>query len=180
MTYGYNDTRLRHVYATSTPRLRHVYATSTPRLRHVYATSTPRLRHVYATSTRLKGPSWTDELPWVLLGIRTAPKQDLGTSSAELVYGAPLTVPGDFVALPATPPVPAVELQRLRDTVRMFVPIPTSRHGNIKSRMPPALEESEFVFIRRDAHRTALQATYGYGYTVTDIRLLVTVLGGVL
>ncbi|KAI0241039.1 hypothetical protein LSAT2_002963, partial [Lamellibrachia satsuma] len=44
-----------------------------------------------------EGLNWLDELPWVLLGIRTAPKEDLGCSSAELVYGAPLTVPGDFI-----------------------------------------------------------------------------------
>ena len=45
---------------------------------------------------RLNGPNWIDELPWVLLGLRTAPKEDLRSSSAELVYGSPLTVPGDF------------------------------------------------------------------------------------
>ena len=44
----------------------------------------------------IDGPNWVDELPWILLGIRTAPKEDLGTSSAELVYGVPITVPGDF------------------------------------------------------------------------------------
>jgi len=50
-----------------------------------------------ALRTRLTGPIWTQELQWVLLGIRTAPKEDLGCSSAEMVYGAPLTVPGDFI-----------------------------------------------------------------------------------
>ena len=53
---------------------------------------------------RLKGPDWINELPWVLLGLRTAPKEDLDTSSAELVYGAPLTVPGDFLANPTSVP----------------------------------------------------------------------------
>ena len=32
---------------------------------------------------RLIGPNWMDELPWVLLGTRTTPKEDLNTSSAE-------------------------------------------------------------------------------------------------
>ena len=50
-----------------------------------------------ALKARLQGPRWTDELPWVLLGLRTVPKEDLDTSSAELVYGEPLTVPGEFV-----------------------------------------------------------------------------------
>eukprot|EP00731_Ephydatia_muelleri_P031013 Em0022g527a len=52
-------------------------------------------RHIKAfLQARLTGLNWTMELPWVLLGIRTAPKDDLGCSLAELVYGAPLTVPG--------------------------------------------------------------------------------------
>ena len=60
-------------------------------------------RHMKAAlRTRLTGPNWIDELPWVLLGIRTAPKEDLGTSSAELVFGEPLTVPGDFIPASST------------------------------------------------------------------------------
>ena len=48
-----------------------------------------------ALRAHLSGPSWTKDLPWVLQGIRTAPKKDLGCFSAELVYGQPLlTVPG--------------------------------------------------------------------------------------
>ncbi|XP_032871989.1 uncharacterized protein LOC116969181, partial [Amblyraja radiata] len=45
-----------------------------------------------AMRARLTEPDWVDALPWVLLGIRTAPKEDLASSSAELVYGSPLTV----------------------------------------------------------------------------------------
>ena len=47
-----------------------------------------------ALRARLRGPNWIDELPWVLLGLRTAPKEDLHTSAAELVYDTVLTVPG--------------------------------------------------------------------------------------
>ena len=46
---------------------------------------------------RLVGPTWTDELPLVLLGIRTAPKEDLTASCAELVYGETLVVPGNVM-----------------------------------------------------------------------------------
>ena len=35
---------------------------------------------------RLTGPNWTRVLPWILLGICTAPKEDLGYSSAVLVF----------------------------------------------------------------------------------------------
>jgi hypothetical protein len=63
-------------------------------------------------------------LPWVLLGIRTAPKEDLRTSSAELVYGAPLTVPGDFVATPTTSTSPTTLLRTLHGKVQAFYQSP--------------------------------------------------------
>ena len=46
-----------------------------------------------------------DQLPWVLLGLRATIKDDLKASSANFVYGAPLSVPGDVLpTLSATPP----------------------------------------------------------------------------
>ncbi len=47
--------------------------------------------------TRLASHEWPAYLPWVLLGMRTLPKDDSAISSAELVYGAPLVLPGEFV-----------------------------------------------------------------------------------
>ncbi|KAJ8417711.1 hypothetical protein AAFF_G00225540 [Aldrovandia affinis] len=52
-----------------------------------------------ALKVDLQGNSWIDRLPWVMLGLRTAPKEDLLSSSAELVYGQALRVPGDFFPL---------------------------------------------------------------------------------
>ncbi|XP_076660505.1 uncharacterized protein LOC143363862 [Halictus rubicundus] len=40
--------------------------------------------------------NWVDILPIVLLGIRTAHKEDLKTSSAEMVYGSGIRLPGEF------------------------------------------------------------------------------------
>ena len=56
-----------------------------------------------ALQARFRTSSWADELPWILLGIRTAPKDELQSSSAELVYGSLLTVPGDFIRTPLDP-----------------------------------------------------------------------------
>ena len=118
-------------------------------------------RHLKAAlRARLTGPNWTAELPWVLLGIRTAPKDDLGCSSAEMVYGAPLTVPGDFFVGHNSQPEHRSQLQQLRDQVCMQVPMPTSQHGVIPSSIPPNLKQSQFVFVRWDAHRTPLQRPY--------------------
>ncbi|GFO10357.1 Pol polyprotein [Plakobranchus ocellatus] len=50
-----------------------------------------------ALKARLQGPNWADELPWILLSLRTAPKEDIGSSAAEIVYRTPLTVPVVFI-----------------------------------------------------------------------------------
>ncbi len=112
-----------------------------------------------ALRARLSGPSWTQELPWVLLGIRTTPKEDLGCSSAELVYGYPLTVPGEFVPEHSIHD-PLSHLRRIRDTVRSLVPVPTSQHGAVPTAVPGNLHNAKYVFIRRDAHHSPLQRPY--------------------
>jgi len=118
-------------------------------------------RHLkQALRTRLTGPDWCDELPWVLLGIRTAPKEDLNSSSAELVYGTPLTVPGDFLVTSDESPEPATFLPQLRARVGKLAPVPTTQHGTTRAVVPMTLRHSQFVFLRRDAHRTPLQRPY--------------------
>jgi hypothetical protein len=73
-----------------------------------------------ALKCRLNSPNWIDELPWVLLGLRTAPKEDLHSLSAELVYGSPLTVPVDFFP-DNTPRSAPRELQQQRIVLAIYV-----------------------------------------------------------
>ena len=49
---------------------------------------------------RLAGNQWVDNLPIVLLGIRASLKEGLSCTSAELVYGTTLRLPGDFFVPP--------------------------------------------------------------------------------
>ena len=106
---------------------------------------------------RLTGPNWIDEL---LLGILTAPKEDLHTSSAELVYGAPLTLPGDFFAAPNTTASPDTLLRTLHSKVQCFMPVPTSQHGTQLSSVPSDLHSSQYVFVCHDCHRSPLERPY--------------------
>ncbi len=55
-----------------------------------------------------------------MLGHRTAPRQDLLASTAELVHSAPLTVPADLVSTGQQPDA-AQHLERLRSRVRGMV-----------------------------------------------------------
>jgi hypothetical protein len=49
-----------------------------------------------ALRARLASVQSVEHLPWLLLGLRTAPKEDSNISSAEMVYGLPLTLPGEI------------------------------------------------------------------------------------
>ena len=81
-----------------------------------------------ALRARLTSPSWIDSLPWGLLGIRTTPSAELGTSPAELVYGSPLTVPGDVPRQSSGNMLHSDFLRNLRTTVQQFHAVPASRH----------------------------------------------------
>jgi hypothetical protein len=103
---------------------------------------------------------WTEALPLVLLGIRTAYKEDLQSSAAELVYGEPLRVPGEFL-IPAAPKVEASafiqQLHRLMDQLR---PTPAARHASPATFIHKDLRDSTHVFLRHDAIRRALEPPY--------------------
>ena len=56
-----------------------------------------------ALRAALSDGNWVDRLPWVMLGLRSAPKEDLDASPAELVLGQPLCVPGEFLPESSAP-----------------------------------------------------------------------------
>jgi hypothetical protein len=57
-----------------------------------------------ALRARAAAADWPDHVPWVLLGLRAAPREDSGVSAAELVYGAPMVLPGQFLTAAEPPP----------------------------------------------------------------------------
>ena len=63
---------------------------------------------------RLAATDWLSHLPWVLLGLRAAPKEDHNSSSAELLYGVLLTLPGEL--LDVQEPPAAIFLEHLHSS----------------------------------------------------------------
>ncbi|XP_064479173.1 uncharacterized protein LOC135392389 [Ornithodoros turicata] len=94
----------------------------------------------------------------VPLGIRTALKQDIGASSAELVYGTSRRLPSEFFH-PVRPEAaePSSFLRQLRLTVSQLCPSPTRRRLRNHPFISPELESCTHVFVRRDAVRKPLQ-----------------------
>eukprot|EP00057_Strongylocentrotus_purpuratus_P006002 XP_011660476.1 PREDICTED: uncharacterized protein LOC105436545 [Strongylocentrotus purpuratus] len=72
---------------------------------------------------------WTEVLPLVLLGIRTAIKSDLGCSAAELVFGTTVMLPAQFVSPSQTDSAgdPANYAHRLKRLMRELHPTPTRK-----------------------------------------------------
>ena len=107
---------------------------------------------------RLAGPQWINHLPWVLLGLRAAPAEASGITLASSVYGAELTLPGEFLDVPE-PPSPAF-LEKFQKQIELSVPV-SSRHNLPPDTSTPSslikdIQTCSHVFIRRDGHVPAL------------------------
>ena len=116
-----------------------------------------RLRHQLKDSLRARtiDPYWMDHLPMVLLGIRTAWREDPNCSPAKLVYCSTLRLPGEFVE-----PTPPQELQPSSAFLRHFqksmqdaLSPPVKYHSTTKPYLPPFLFSTGFVYVRIDGHR---------------------------
>ena len=123
-----------------------------------------------ALKAHLCGPDWLHVLPLVLLGLRSAPKDDLGCAPAELVYGTTLRLPGEFFEAAASVDQPGVPdmLTRLRTTMASLRPKETSHHRRCTVHLPASLQYCTSVFVRHDAHRTPLQCTYDGPFRVLE------------
>jgi hypothetical protein len=88
---------------------------------------------------------WPDHLPWVLLNIRSTPKSDSNISAAEMVFGAPITLPAQPAA-PAETPVAEVERQRAGQA------IPTrSATRSPPDKVPHHLPQATMMYVRKGA-----------------------------
>ncbi|PNF35431.1 hypothetical protein B7P43_G01750 [Cryptotermes secundus] len=103
---------------------------------------------------------WTEALPLVLLGIRTAFKEDLQASVAELVYGEPLRIPGELLTPTAEPVDPAHLITQLRQYMARLRPIPATRHASPATFVHSDLEKCTHIFLR------ALKPPYSGPYQV--------------
>ena len=84
-----------------------------------------------------------------------------------MVYGDRLTVSEDFVPKTANEHSNAdPHLHQLGEWVRTLAPVPTSQHGMVPFHVPHNLQETQFVFVRWDAHHTSLQQPNECPYNV--------------
>lgn len=112
---------------------------------------------------------WSEVLPLVLLGMRSAWKEDLQTSSAELVYGEPLRLPGEFMK-PVTHNIvdEADFAARLRKHISRLSPASTSGHGEKTFYVPKDLHTASHVFLRKGPLKKSLESPYSGPHKVIE------------
>ncbi|KAL1138800.1 hypothetical protein AAG570_008862 [Ranatra chinensis] len=120
-----------------------------------------------ALTARLDSANWVRHLPTILLGLRVVMREDNKASTAELVYGRTLRLPGDLFSDNQPAETEAI-LQELRDTFRSLQPALFHHTGNLNTRMfvPKTLSTCTHVFLRHDAIRRPLAPTYDGPYQV--------------
>ncbi|KAL0818913.1 hypothetical protein ABMA28_008221 [Loxostege sticticalis] len=116
--------------------------------------------------------SWLAALPLVLLGIRSAVKEDLKASAAEILYGEPLRLPGEFLKPHADGRLedPCDFVVKFRRQMSKLRPIPASRHCRPGSFISRELSNATHVFLRDDAVRCPLTPAYSGPHPVLELK----------
>jgi transposase InsO family protein len=118
-----------------------------------------------ALKARLASADWPSHLPWVLLGLRSCPREVSGISAAEMVYGTPLALPGVVVNGQEQPAEYFVE--QLQSKLSSFSPLPPPLHAS-PSNGGGKLRDARFVFIRSPPAAPALSPAYRGPYLVLE------------
>ena len=110
----------------------------------------------------LDHPRWMDELPIVLLGIRTTWKDDIDAAPALLTYGTNLRIPGEYLPGPHDDTVSPTHsfVKELQEHMQNCPPPPPMHHGVPRSYVPKDLMSATHVYVRCDKHRGPLVRTY--------------------
>ena len=113
---------------------------------------------------------WTESLPLVLLSIRSTLKADVQCTSAELVYGTTLRLPGELIAPESCEPHDAdvhCYAQNLKRFMQRLKPTPTRTQCR-RAQVDARLDDCTYVFVRCDAVRKPLQPPYDGPFKVVN------------
>ncbi|XP_015114066.1 uncharacterized protein LOC107039113 [Diachasma alloeum] len=127
-----------------------------------------RLHGQLKAAVHCHGDEWFDAIPVILLGLRSAWKENLQATLAELTYGEPLPLLGKFLApTVVNSPAPAL-VKKLRDRLRSLAPVPTSHHGTKPTFFFKDLATCSRVFVRNDQARKAYGSPYSDPFRIVS------------
>ncbi|GBP35074.1 Retrovirus-related Pol polyprotein from transposon 297 [Eumeta japonica] len=120
-------------------------------------------RQLKAVITAHDSHQWVETLLLVILGIRSAWREDLQASTAELVYGEPLRLSGQFFTSISDVNLDITEFaSQLQSQMIKLSPQPTSWHKseNRTFYIPKNISNCTRVFVRQGPTKKPLQAAY--------------------
>ncbi|GFW57505.1 transposon Tf2-6 polyprotein [Trichonephila clavipes] len=108
--------------------------------------------HLKSAIKTHENSKWSEIIPIVLLGMRSAVKKDINATCAELVYGTTLRLPSDlFSTDKITTTSNQTYVSFLREKMRALQPIHTSANSNSSMFVPTNLKSCSHVFLRVDS-----------------------------
>ena len=114
---------------------------------------------------------WSEKLPLVLLGIRSALKEDLHCTAAELVYGTTLHLPGEFFNSTGHTHTfdPASYVAQLKMSMQELQGTSVRKQPQCKPYISKDVGNTTHVFVRHDAICKPLQPPYDSSYHVLKL-----------
>jgi hypothetical protein len=120
-----------------------------------------------ALRARAAGADWMKHLPWVLLGIRSAWREETNFSPADAVYGSQPLLPGQFLDSPENPPPSFIA--DFQGVLAGRSPVSTTHHSSPEPvGLPEDLLLARYVLVRRDGHQPPLSPAYDGPYLVLE------------
>ena len=119
-----------------------------------------------ALKARENTTNWVSELPSVLLGMRSAVRQDTNVSAAELTFGRTLRLPGDFCQPSNETTLDATYVEELRQHLTNLAAIPTRKYTRTNVFVHPDLKDCTHVFLRCDHTQKPLAQPFDGPYLV--------------
>lgn len=113
---------------------------------------------------------WANELPMILLGLRSTFKEDIGCTPSEMVYGTTLQLPGQLFDKPRDMNVSTEFAKNFREVMNGLKPTQSAHHGKHAVFVHKNLSDCTHVFVRNDAVRLSLQPPYNGPFEVIQRR----------
>jgi hypothetical protein len=110
--------------------------------------------------------TWSEELPFVLLGLSAQPREDTGLSPAEAVFGSPIVLPTEFLQNEE------ISVDSINENFSTILDVPASslpRHNSrvqLHSELPVELLSAPLVWVHRGGVVPPLQPLYDGPYAV--------------
>ncbi|GBN50159.1 Retrovirus-related Pol polyprotein from transposon 412, partial [Araneus ventricosus] len=102
-------------------------------------------RHLKSAIKAHENEKWSELIPIIFRGIRTAVKEDLQSSCSELVYGTTLRLPCDMIDVSDIPPCDIEFITDLRHRMQQLNSVATSAHCTDRFYIHPSLKSSSHI-----------------------------------